>query len=1136
MEKYSPKDIEKKWQDKWEEEGLHTVDLSSDKEKYYSLVEFPYPSGNLHVGHWYAFAVPDIRARFKKMQGYNVLFPFGFDSFGLPAENAAIQRGLDPKDWTESNMAVMREQFKQIGSMVDWSKTVATSDPAFYRWTQWMFARFFENNLAYRAKTMVNWCPSCLTVLANEQVVQGECERCGALVEKKEMSQWMLKITDYADQLIDDLEELDWPKDIKESQKNWIGRSSGAELSFEVREEEPLRFVFVHGYRSGPDLNFHPWIKSELEKRGHVVEIPSLPNPRNPSVQEQVEYVLNSVEFDERTILVGHSLGTNVVMKLLEKIDRPIHRTVLVGGFIDDNFAKKEDRRSIGFDFEFDFETIQKNAGQVILLHGENEETITDLQFSKLQEALSGYVVIAEDIVEHFRHIEEPAVLRAVLPHVNVFTTRPDTLFGVTYLVLAPENKLIDQLRFKIKNWKELETYRKEAASKTDLDRQQSKDKTGVRLEGVVAINPGNKEEIPVYVADYVLEGYGTGAIMAVPAHDERDFAFAKKFNLPIKQVIAPQTGIERENEEFRNGGAGVVFDPISQKYAVAKWLDHGGALSFYAGGVDEGEDVKTAVVREVKEESGLYDFKEIYFVETSYTRYYNKLKNVNRVARAECYLFILNSVDKKEVTLEEHENFELVWASAEDILTSFRSRNEEGETDHYIRFLMESVGLARELGYDKVTTSEEFTRKALPVYGKLENSGQFDGLSSEEAKIKITEFVGGRTHTTYKQRDWGISRQRYWGTPIPIVYDPEGVPHAVPDEYLPWVLPTDVDYKPDGVAPLDRSLELRKRTVSIFGKGWTPEVDTMDTFVDSAWYFMRYLDSKNDNSFAGGEILKKWLPVDMYSGGSEHTTMHVLYSRFWYKALASLGYVPGVEPYDIRINRGLIMGPDGKKMSKSKGNVVDPDIEVERFGADSMRVYLAFIGPYNEVGHFPWNTDGLAGARRFLEKVWRIAEKVQPEDNGDLNKILHQTVKKVGSDLENLKTNTAVAQLMTCATVFDRSEKVGISQYRTLLMILAPFAPHITEELWSLTKGESFVHLNKWPEYQESFLVEDEVTMAIQINGKLRETIKIPFGLEELEVQEIALENEKVKKYVPNSKEIKRFVFVKNKLVNIVI
>lgn len=959
MDAYEPKEIENKWQDRWYKEGFADPNPNGNtKGKHFALVEFPYPSGNLHVGHWYAFSVPDIRARFMRMQGYDVLYPIGFDSFGLPAENAAIKRGLDPKEWTDSNIATMKEQLRSMGAMFAWDGLVQTSQPEFYKWTQWMFARFFEKGLVYRDNTLVNWCPSCKTVLANEQVVNSECERCGTKVEKKEMKQWMLRITEYADRLIDDLDDLDWPEEIKSAQKNWIGRSSGAELAFEVKES-PRHFVLIHGYQASPDLNYHQWLKTELEKRGHSVEIPALPNSNEPDPKEQAAYVLENCRIDKNTVLVGHSLGSNVVLRVLEQLESSIHRTVLVGGFIGAHFQKKKEREVV-FDFEFDIPKIKKQAGQLVLLHGENEETISREQFEELKKTFGGSALVDTDIREHFRAKEEPAVLRATLPHIRVFTTRPDTLYGATYMVLAPEHELVQGLKYQIRNYSETIAYQQDAAAKTDLDRQQSKAKTGVQLEGVVAINPATGKEIPVWIADYVLAGYGTGAVMAVPAHDERDREFAEAFGLEVIQVV-----------------------------------------------------------------------------------------------------------------------------SDEEILVS---------------------------------------------------SGQFSGLGSKEVKEKIVAHVGGKMVTTYKQRDWGISRQRYWGTPIPVVYDPAGNPHIVPEEHLPWLLPTDVDHTPDGTAPLARSAELRQRTVNIFGEGWTPEVDTMDAFVDSTWYFLRYIDPHNDQAFADLEKVKHWLPVDIYSGGSEHTTMHVLYSRFWYKALFDMGLVPTAEPYKRRMNRGLIMGPDGKKMSKSKGNVVDPDQEVARFGADSIRTYLAFVGPYNEIGHYPWNTDGLAGVRRFLEKIWRISSFVRADNNSELHKIVAETIQKVTEDLLVFKTNTAIAQMMTCATQLDRAEFVGKQQYEDILRLLAPFAPHIAEELWQHLGNTASIHASSWPEFDSEVLIADEQNVAIQINGKLRGEIVVRIGITEKELRDKILQIENIQKYVSDGSTIKRFIYVPGKLVSIVV
>ncbi len=834
---YNHKNIEAKWQEKWEMDGIYKVaDNVPGKQNHITLVEFSYPSGNLHVGHWYAFSVPDIFARYKRMQGFNSLYPMGFDAFGLPAENAAIKLGEDPKTWTYEHMDKMRIQLRSMGAMFDWSREIVSCSPEYYKWTQWMFAKFFESDLAYRANTKVNWCPKDKTVLANEQVVDGKCDRCGSVVEQKNQDQWMLRITKYADRLIDDLDNLNWPDSIKESQKNWIGRSEGSEIDFKIKGTE------------------------------HAIKI---------------------------------------------------------------------------------------------------------------------------------------------------FTTRADTLFGVTYAVLAPEHPLVQDfiLSFDsgVTNKADIEKYVTETKNKSDLDRQQAKDKTGVEIKGLMAINPANNEEVSVWIADYVLAGYGTGAVMAVPAHDERDFEFANKYSLPKVCVIAPS---------------------------------------------------------------------DLPVMET------NKL---------------------------------------EDLVNKIRSG---------------------EVCYDKK--------------GLLINSEKFNGLSPDEAKQKITEKVLGKVVKQYRLRDWGISRQRYWGVPIPIVYDPQGVAHVIPKEHLPWLLPTDVDHTPDGTAPLARSKELFERTERIFGAGWTPEVETMDTFVDSSWYFYRYLDPKNENEFCSKEKMEQWLPINLYMGGPEHTNMHVLYSRFWTKALHDLGLVNNSEEFTIRKNRGLILGPDGDKMSKSKGNVIDPDEIVERLGADTVRMYLAFMGPYGVTVNYPWDPNGVVGVRRFLERTWRFVTNNAAKNEAFLGSsgrpaglnqtsssglfspaLLHKSIKKITEDIDAQKYNTAISQMMICLNEFEKSDGVSVGDIKIFLQLLAPFAPHMTEELWHMLGETESVHTSEWPKYDESKIIDTEFTIAVQVNGKVRDEIVIGADVDDEEVKQMALNSEKVQKWIGtsnNSGEVKKVIYIKNKLVSIVL
>ena len=810
MEKeYNHLEIEKKWQEKWEQDRIYkTINKIEDKENFYQLVEFSYPSGNLHTGHWYAFSVPDIYARYKRMQGYNVFYPMGFDSFGLPAENASIKQGANPRLWTYEQMDKMRKQLRSMGAMFDWDREIVSCAPEYYKWTQWMFNQFLKNDLVYRANTKVNWCPKDKTILANEQVVDGKCERCDGEIIQKDQDQWMLRITKYADRLIDDLDSLSWPHAIKESQKNWIGRSSGSELEFKLK------------------------------------------------------------------------ITSNILMS-------------------SGRYAQPDDQNT------------RSNFSE------------NDLK-------------------------------------IKVFTTRADTLFGVTYVVLAPEHSLLENLLIDVENREEAENYIKETKKKLELQRQQEKEKTGVELKGIKAINPINNEEVPVWIADYVLASYGTGAVMAVPAHDQRDNEFAKKYDLPIKEVVL--------------------------------------------GKMDE--------------------------------------------------------------------------------------------------------------------------------YGVLVNSGEFDGLTSEEAKKKITEKAGGKLINTYRLRDWGISRQRYWGCPIPVVYDPEGKVHSIPDEHLPWMLPEDVDHTPDGTEPLARSKELFERTEKIFGKGWTPEVETMDTFVDSSWYFYRYLDNKNDKEFASKDSMDAWMPIDLYMGGAEHTTMHLLYSRFWTKALFDCGLVKDNEAYKVRLNRGLILGPDGNKMSKSKGNVINPDEIVERLGADTVRMYLAFMGPYGTTANFPWDPNGVVGVRRFLERVWKNKNKISKEKTATG---LHKTIKKIREDIEEHKYNTCISQMMIVLNDWEKEKEISIEDYKTLIKLLAPFAPHITEELWFLLGEERSIHLEDFPVFDEDKTIEEELNIPVQVNGKVRGQITIKFNMEENEVSEIALKQENIKKFI-NTQEIKKVIYVKNRLLNIVI
>ncbi|MCK4635969.1 MAG: leucine--tRNA ligase [Candidatus Moranbacteria bacterium] len=873
MEKYTHKNIEKKWQEKWQEENLNKVEENSEKEKYYVLDMFPYPSGDgLHMGHTESYTASDIIYRFKKMQGYNVLHPQGFDSFGLPAENYAIKTGVHPKETTKVNTDNYLEQMKMLGLGHDLDHLVYTSDPSYYKWTQYLFGKFFENNLVVQKTDTINWCSSCNTGIANEQVEGGKCERCKTEIEQRDVPGWFFRITDFADELIDDLDKVDWPEHTKKNQKAWIGKSEGAKLKFKVKD-----------------------------------------------------------------------------------------------------FKEK----------------------------------------------------------------------------IEVFTTRPDTLFGVTYMVLAPEHELLETLKSSISNFDEIEKYQKETQKKTELDRMEGKEKTGVELKGIKAINPANGEEIPIFIADYVLAGYGTGAIMAVPTHDERDFEFAKKFDLEIRQVVA----------------------------GVYLWIKPN---------------------------------KELTELE------YSCLEELGKV------------IKNNKGTKKKHINF---GTNGAKIVCSFDTKeNLEIGTEAIKNYLTNDTKLS-------------FIEVCFTENGSLINSGKFDGLTSGEAKTKITEFVGGEMTSTYRLRDWSISRQRYWGCPIPIVYSPEGEAKFVGEENLPWLLPEDVDFVPTGEAPLKNSKELHERVEKLFGKGWTPEVDTMDTFVDSAWYFLRYPDTENENEFCSVEKLKKWFPVDIYIGGAEHTYMHLLYARFFVKAMKKIGLIDFDEPFMKLRHQGMVLDKEGVKMSKSKGNIVNPNEMVKRFGADAVRNYMMFAAPLED--DVVWDENNIVGVYRFLEKVWKICTEKELIDceNGkcadvpkEIKTALHKTIKKVTEDIESLSFNTAISQMMIFSNKALKHEKLPKPALEKFLILLAPFAPHMTEEIWrEVFKNEKSIFLAKWPEYNPEMIKDDVIELIVQVNGKVRDKIKVEAEISEEDAKVKALESEKVKNHI-KGKEIRKVIFVKGRLISFVV
>lgn len=800
MSSYNFKKTEKKWQDNWDKSGVFYATNDYSKPKFYCLVEFPYPSGQgLHVGHPRSYTALDIIARKKRLEGYNVLYPMGWDAFGLPTENYAIKNHIHPEKVTKDNIANFKKQLKSLGFSFDWSREINTTDPEYFKWTQWIFLKLFEKGLAYKKEMAVNWCTSCKCVLANEEVVNGVCERCGSEVVRKVKSQWMLKITEYAERLINDLDDLDFIERVKLQQKNWIGRSTGAEVDF--------------------------------------------------------------------TATTGDKI--------------------------------------------------------------------------------------------------------------TVYTTRPDTLFGATYMVMSPEHHLVDEWKDKLKNFDEIQKYRQESARKSDFERTEiNKDKTGVRLDGVCAVNPVNGKEIPIFISDYVLVSYGTGAIMAVPAHDNRDWEFAKKFDLPIIEVV-------------------------------------------------KGGDVE----------------------------------------------------------------------------------------------------------------KEAFTDCAT---GTMVNSDFLSGLSVEEAKKEITKFLEekeiGHSKVNYKLRDWVFSRQRYWGEPIPIVKCEKCGYVPIPESELPLKLPKVDSYEPteNGESPLANITDWINTTCPHCGGPAKRETDTMPQWAGSSWYFLRYCDPHNQNELASKEALEYWTPVDWYNGGMEHTTLHLLYSRFWHKFLYDIGVVPTCEPYNKRTSHGMILGENGEKMSKSRGNVVNPDDIVRDYGADTLRLYEMFIGDFEKAA--PWNTQSIKGCRRFVDRSWGLLDIVTNGDSysKELESEFHKTIKKVTEDIDNLKSNTAIAALMSLINKIYEKGKVNKAELKTFIILLNPFAPHVTEEMWERMGFGDVVTSQKWPEYDESKTKDETVEIAIQVNGKVRARAKVAIDISNEDAIKLAKADPKVAEEI-DGKNIIKEIYVKGRLVNIV-
>jgi leucyl-tRNA synthetase len=1064
------KDLEAKWQKEWEAKKAFKAKEGKGK-KAYILEMFPYPSGSgLHMGHALNYTIGDIYARFKRMQGNNVLYPMGYDAFGLPAENAAIKAGEHPAKYTEMSMGNFVMQQKALGLSYDWDRKVVTCDPDYYRWNQYFFIKLYEKGLVYRKKSAVNWCPKCNTVLANEQVHRGKCWRHEDTdVATKQLEQWFIRTTSYTEELLDGIKKLNWPERIKLMQENWIGKSFGTEVEFEIAEN--ANYVLLHGFTGTPDGVFLPWLKKELESRGYPVQVPALPNTTDPDIMEQAKYVLANCKFDENTVLLGHSLGCAVALKVLEQMKKPIKKMVLAAGFAQPKFLDKKRPFETRFNWKFDFEKIKKNVNEAVMLRAKNDTAVPQDRSEGLQRELGGRIVDFTAEENHICGTTEPVVLQNCISSWPIFTTRVDTIFGVTFMVVSAQHPRLGELvttgqkkeadaflkKLKSVSEKELSKRRLLAPGADGSPEQEALEKEGV-FTGSYCINPFTKEKVPIYAGNFVIADYGSGMVMAVPAHDQRDYEFAVKYNIPIKQVISPyieiKTGkdaVQPDKETIeRDSVFGIVKHWSEDKYFLLDWKEHNWR-SFVIGGVEKGENAEEAVAREVKEETGYQDIKSIKEVgfETK-ARYYAEHKGINRKGNYKTFLIELGS-DKHITPKEEHVKHHTgEWV-------------EKSRVKNFINLENNSI----------VWGWYENGLSAYTDYGALINSGEFSGLSSEAAIDNLQKHLEkkglGKKTFNYKFRDWLVSRQRYWGTPIPMVYCEKCGVQPVPEKNLPVLLPKNVKFGKGN--PLATNAEFVNARCPICKGKARRETDTMDTFFDSSWYYLRYCDSQNGSMPFEKKKAEHWMPVDLYIGGAEHATMHLIYARFFTKALRDLGMLKIDEPFPRLFNQGMLHGSDGNKMSKSIGNVVNPIEMIGKYSADSLRFNLMSLASPDSDSN--WNDNGMESAHKFIIRIFTtLSQKKPAESSAKVKNKLHKAVKEITQLIESFKYNIALIKIRETFEYIEK-EELGQEDLEIFTKLLHPFCPHLTEELWHNLGHKTFICLSSWPIYDEKLIDE---------------------------------------------------------------